>query len=84
MYDKWFINACLTLIDVVLLLDDLKILSNQFPLVTDAPLHQQSMRLVMSLVSGMNRVAQTGTNMSTFIVKISYLDLNQILTKKQQ
>ena len=66
------------------MLDDLLILSNQSPLVTIAPLHQQSMRLAMFLVSGMNRVAQTEINMSIFIVKISYLDLNQILTKKQQ
>ena len=68
---------------VALMWEDFLVIFNQSPLATTAPFHQQSMKLVMFLAFGMSRAVQTEISMSTFMSRISVLDLNQILIKKQ-
>ena len=79
-----FTVCCIIIITgVALMWEEFLAIFNQCPLATTAAFHQQSMKLVMFLAFGMSRVAQTEISMSTFIGRISFLDLNQILIKKQ-
>ena len=56
---------------------------NQSLLAITAPLEQQSMKLVMCLAFSMSRTIQTEISMSTFMSRISVMEMNLILTKEQ-